>query len=636
MWLECCQFKLAARLRRVNVGAMKALGKLLWVGAHLILGVSASAAVLIHRYPFSTDCDDAVGTAHGVIQGNAVLSDGALVLSGTNASVLLPVNLLTNFGSASLEVWFADDPVNGTNAQIFSFNGAQSQLSYALGGETVFKAGTTSSIVNLKFPPVGGTNHLIWAQDEPSQAVRIYVNGQLAIERTNVLATPAMMGATLTNRIGGGATTNRITNFRGRILDFRIYEGSVTEFEAAALHAFGPDQVLGSTGPLQDVRLEVPAVVGPGARFPAKIYADFLSVSNIDVSAQPQLILTSTSTNVVSVEAGPRLRTRSPGTALVIAEYGGRSNSITMEVATLSGFALEHRYSFNELTNDWILHDSAGDAHGRVYSTSGGFQPPNAVFTGKGELKLSGGHAALPPGILSSKSEVTIEAWVTWTQKTSPTWQRIFDFGCADAAGWGFQYIYLSPDGYGSLTSAVSTNSVGSENPRLAWTTNVLLLNVTSHVAVVQSAAKGIYKIYVNGQNVASARTRVWLADITDTNNWLGLSQFTQDAKFQGRYNEFRIYHGALTDTEVLADYLAGPETIGSDFVLRASAFPQGLNVSCGAGAADWILETSPALGSGAIWQTLSATPIFTNGRYSVTVPFTTEPTFFRLRAPIP
>jgi hypothetical protein len=611
---------------------MKALGKLLWVGVHLMLGVSASAAVLTHRYPFSADCNDAVGSANGVLQGNAVLSDGALVLSGTNASVLLPANLLTNFGSASIEVWFADNPVNGTNAQIFSFNGTQSQLSFALSGEAVFKAGTTSSIVNLKFPPVGGTNHLIWAQDEGSQAVRIYVNGQLAVEQTNVLATPAMMGTTLTNRIGGGATTNRTTNFRGRILDFRIYSGSVTEFEAAALHALGPDQLLGLTDPLQGVRLEVPTAVGPGARFAAKVYADFLGVSNVDVSTQPELILTSSNPNVVSIHAEHKLRTRSPGIALVTAEYGGRSNSIAMEVAALSGFELAHRYSFNELINDWILHDAVGNTHGRIYSTASIFLPPNAVFTGTGQLSLTGGYAALPPGILSSKSEVTIEAWVTWTQQA--TWARIFDFGSRTDAGLGYRYMYLSPAGSGGLTSAIQTNFV--EDPRLVWSSHTLPLNVTSHVAVVQSAAKGIYKIYVDGQNIAAASTRVWLADIIDTNNWLGLSQYTFDGKFQGRYNEFRIYHGALTDTEVLADYLAGPETIGSDFVLRASASPQGLNVSWGAGAADWILETSPALGSAAVWQTVDATPTLGNGRYSVSVPFTTEPGFFRLRVPTP
>lgn len=573
-----------------------------------------------------------MGSADGVLQGNAVLSDGALVLSGTNASVLLPANLLTNFGSASIEVWFADNPLNGTNAQIFSFNGTQSQLSYALGGEAVFRAGTTSSIVNLSFPPVGGTNHLIWAQDENSQTVRIYVNGQRAVEQTNVLATPAMMGATLTNRIGGGATTNRITNFRGRILDFRIYSGAVTKFEAAALHALGPDQLLGATGPLQNVRLEVPTTVGPGARFTAKVYADFLSVSNINISTQPELILTSSNSDVVSVNADRTLRTRSPGTASITAEYGTQSNSITVAVAALSGFELAHRYNFNELTNDWILHDSVGDAHGRIYSTAGGFQPPNAVFTGKGEFKLSGGYAALPPGILSSKSEVTIETWVTWTQQTD--WARIFDFGCRTDNGSGYRYMYLSPSGNGGLTSAISTNFV--EDPRLVWSSHTLPLNVTSHVAVVQSAAKGIYKIYVDGQNVASASTRVWLADIIDTNNWLGLSQYTFDGKFTGRYSEFRIYQGALTDTEVLADYLAGPETIGSDFVLRASASPQGLNVSWGAGAADWILETSPALGSGSVWQTVNTTPALGNGRYSVSVPFTTEPAFFRLRAPTP
>ena len=44
---------------------------------------------------------------------------------------------------------------------------------------------------------------------------------------------------------------------------------------------------------------------------------------------------------------------------------------------------------------------------------------------------------------------------------------------------------------------------------------------------------------------------------IEDINNWLGRSQFSADAFFDGTYNEFRIYDGALLDGEVLASFTA-------------------------------------------------------------------------------
>jgi hypothetical protein len=604
----------------------------LLVVASCLLVSTATAALLNHRYTFDLDANDSAGTAHGTLQGTASISENGLVLSGTNASVLLPANLLTNHSSATVEVWYSDTPVNGTNAQIFSFNSPNAQLSYALGGQVVFRAGTTSTIVNLPFPSVGGTNHLVWTYDESTLTMKVFANGLLTAFRTNVSITPALMGPTPTIRIGGGSTTNVSSNFRGKILEFRIFDGVLTDIECALLHALGPDQLLSDPATLENVRLVLPNTVGSGALFPASVYGDFSTVTNVNLSTQSELTLTSNDSNVVQVAENRKLLTVTNGTAEITAWYSGRSNSVLLKVASATDFRLVHRYSFNELTNDWILHDSAGHANGRVHRASG--FPANAAFTGKGELMLRGGYASLPPGILSSLSEVTFVTWITWSQRTMWPWQRVFDFGNTEN-GWGRTYFYLTTEGQPSgPTTAVTTNSV-PESTRL-MTTNMLALNVRSFLAVVYSPAKGLAQFYVNGEKVASGATRVPLASIIDTNNWLGRSQFSQDSFFMGRYDEFRIYNGALNETEVKADFAAGPEAIGSDFALRTRVLDNELVLSWGTTAASGVLETKSSFEEESDWQKVEVHPVLSEGRYSVTLPMTQDQTtFFRLRIPL-
>jgi Concanavalin A-like lectin/glucanases superfamily len=602
----------------------------------------ALAAVLTHRYSFDTDAGDSVGGANGTLQGAAFITNGAVVLNGTNSFVRLPNNLFTN-KSVSFEVWYADAGINNPNAQVYSFAGPYGAMFYQLSGVGGFAINGDSIPTPNHYPSppaVGGTNHLIWSLDITNQTAALYVNGILASQNPTSGLTPMSIGSATNDCIGANAQTNSTLNFQGRIFEFRIYDGALTPLEAAVHEAFGPDQLLADPGTLQAVRLAVPTPTGPGALFRAGVFADFSGVTNVNISTQPDMVLSSDNTNVIAIAPDQRLQTVGLGTTDITATWQGFSNTETVAVDVPQDVALIHRYSFNEATNDWVVHDSVGVANGQIFSPGG-----LTAFTGKGELMMTtvgsystiGGYAALPDGIISSLSEVSIEAWVTWTQRSLWPWQRIFDFG--NSPGYSSTYFFMTTEANTFVTNndvartTISTNGIYSETPRLDWT-NILPLDVTSFVAVTYSPVRGIAKFYVNGQPVSSGAATIPLSAIIDTDNWLGRSQYTGDSYFGGRYNEFRIYRGLLSDTDVAADYVAGPDVVGVDYVLHAFPLSNSLAITWGPSATNLVLKTSPVLGADATWSQVPIQPVLLNGRFRVTVPFTNNAAFYRLLPP--
>lgn len=642
------------------------VAKFIYLGAFTILFIllpvpAARAAILTHRYSFDTDVADSINGANGTLLGNALISNGTLVLDGTNSSAQLPNDLFTNYDSISFEIWYADAAVSNPSNQLYHFYGPQGGMSYVLWGQGSHVVRGSTNNVTLTMPAVGGTNHLIWVEDATAQTAQIYVNGILAASLPGFTNTPTMIGSTTTNYLGAGATNILSSNFKGNILEFRTYQGALSPLNATVLDAFGPDHPQTDPGALQSVRIVTPSPAGPGALFRAGVFADFANITNVNISTQPDLVLTSDNPNIISIASDLRLLTKKLGTANITAIWQGFSNTVAVAVVVPQDIALAHRYDFNEQTNDWIVHDSVGKANGRVFNT-GNHSPTNAVFTGNGEMKLSGGYynyiighdaggyATLPPGIISSLSEVTIEAWVTWTPpSTLPltygygAWQRIFDFG-SQSGGQGISYLFLTPatDNISFTTksllhTAITTNLNVNETPRLNWT-NALPTNVLVQVVVAYSPVRGVMKMYLNGVAVSSGKATIPLSGIVDTNCLLGKSPFAADAYFYGRYHEFRIYSGLLSDADVSADYAAGPNAIGVDYVLHGY-LPNNLATNCmtvswGPSATNLALQASPILGSNATWSQAPDNPTLQNGRYTINVPFTNSTMFFRLHAP--
>lgn len=502
-------------------------------------------------------------------------------------------------------------------------------------------------------PAVHGMVHLAWTQDSASHTARLYVNGILAGQNAAFTLTPSGIGATVANYIGGNGSPSTTSNFQGRILEFRVYQGALSPLDAAVLDAFGPGRPQLNPGTLQAVRLVIPSPTGPGALFRAGVYADFANVSNVNISTQPDRVLLSDNANAIAIASDKRLGTVALGTANITAVWQGFSNTVTVTVGAPRDVALIHRYSFNEQTNDWIVHDSVGPADGRLIG-----DPVTISFIGTGKLKLvgypngSGAYVALPTGLISDLSEVSVETWITWTPGNARLgygtggWQRIFDFGSqqnGDGYGSDVRYLFLTPAtdnvsfntiGKSVLHATITLNSIYGETPRLDWT-NHLATNVESFVAITYSPFRRIMKMYLNGVPVAGGNATLPLSGIIDTNNWLGRSQYAADPYFSGFYNEFRIYRGLLSDADVAADYAAGPDVVGVDYVLHE--FPSGnsLTITWGTTATNWLLESSPTLGSGATWTPVSNRPLLQNGRYNVTVPISSDASYFRLHAPL-
>lgn len=81
--------------------------------AQLLVVASASQAALTHRYSFTTDASDSVGTAHGTLRNVAAVAGGQLQFNNPGFSpssfagghLALPPSILPNSGSATILQW---------------------------------------------------------------------------------------------------------------------------------------------------------------------------------------------------------------------------------------------------------------------------------------------------------------------------------------------------------------------------------------------------------------------------------------------------------------------------------------------------------------------------------------------------
>jgi hypothetical protein len=260
--------------------------------------------------------------------------------------------------------------------------------------------------------------------------------------------------------------------------------------------------------------------------------------------------------------------------------------------------ALRHRYTFNE--------GAAADASGRAIIDS--ISGANGIVRGAGssatanQLVLSGGfsntaaYVDLPNGIISSLTDATFEAW--YTIDSTESWSRIFDFGSTTGGtngeltgpggnfGFGADFIFYAP----MRGMNIDTQRVGVQNndplfgpggsPGVVGDFQFVVdpefnhaFDVQYHVALVFDADGGndpveaSVTLYINGalppgDTANPLETLVQLKNLNDVNNWLGRSNWTDDANFDGSFNEFRIYDVALSADQVAANMSAGPDVL--------------------------------------------------------------------------
>jgi hypothetical protein len=193
--------------------------------------------------------------------------------------------------------------------------------------------------------------------------------------------------------------------------------------------------------------------------------------------------------------------------------------------------------------NPLSLYSFEGNADNAFGSANGTVSGTPAYKDGKVgkaiELNGTNSYVTLPAAHpVSSYNQITLSTWVNW--KGGKDWQRIFDFGNGTN-----QYMFLTPKTGNFMRFAIKNG--GGE--QIVQTTQ---LAVGQWVHVVLTLGNGTAKLYVNGEEMASANVTIKPGDFKPTLNYLGKSQFSTDALFNGMLDEFRIYDHVLSADEIL------------------------------------------------------------------------------------
>lgn len=158
-------------------------------------------------------------------------------------------------------------------------------------------------------------------------------------------------------------------------------------------------------------------------------------------------------------------------------------------------------------------------------------------------LDGSSGHLVLPTGILADMSDFSVTAWVYWNAAVSNT--RIFDFGWNDVS-----YMALIPrDGKGVMRFCTTGTTWLGEQGVAA--NSALPTGKWVHVALTLSGK--LATLYMDGvlANSASSVDLVPFQLGATSQNWLGRSQYAADPFFNGRIQDFRLFAGALSASDV-------------------------------------------------------------------------------------
>jgi hypothetical protein len=211
----------------------------------------------------------------------------------------------------------------------------------------------------------------------------------------------------------------------------------------------------------------------------------------------------------------------------------------------------------NGLSAYYKMEADVKDSSGKGYNGTANGNPiyvDSAAGFGKA-LQFEGidDYVDLPIGsLMSTLSSATFSVWVNWSA-SGGNWQRVFDLGSADT-----NYLFLCPSGGGSLSSPMRFAI------RMTTSTAESIINAPAvlptgwhHVSVVFDGPSKTMQLWQDGSLMASGATLVLPKDLGNTTqNWLGRSQYTADAYYNGSIDEFRIYNRALSAGEVR--YLAG------------------------------------------------------------------------------
>ncbi len=206
---------------------------------------------LAHRYSFASDAWDSIGMAHGTLMGNAVLTNGALKLTGAPGGyVNLPGGLVSGSSALTVEFW-ASFGNNGDWARVFDFGTPQNSwgsdfVFYSPQASGMQRLGIYTSVypsttVNLDI--AGSLNHrqvyVACIVDPLGRYMAVYTNG--ALQKALYAPVPQLSGVSKAWSFIGRSMFAVDAWLNGTIDELRIYDTRLTPEEIALNYLSGPD-----------------------------------------------------------------------------------------------------------------------------------------------------------------------------------------------------------------------------------------------------------------------------------------------------------------------------------------------------------------------------------------------------------
>ena len=207
--------------------------------------------VLTHRYSFTTDAGDSVGTANGSLVGSAAINNGALVLDGASA-VRLPAGLVdATYDAVTIEAWaHVNVTPDGQVTHLYGLGGTNSS-----GAPLTFVRLRTHTGGNNSSPginngggeqttfipgPVAGDVHVVVINNPSAGYLQWYLNGHIANSNAVTALLTGIRGTNNTSNLIG-QHVDGTGGMIGSIDEFRIYNGALDLAQLRTSLAAGPN-----------------------------------------------------------------------------------------------------------------------------------------------------------------------------------------------------------------------------------------------------------------------------------------------------------------------------------------------------------------------------------------------------------
>jgi len=155
------------------------------------------------------------------------------------------------------------------------------------------------------------------------------------------------------------------------------------------------------------------------------------------------------------------------------------------------------------------------------------------------------------------------------------------------------------------------------------------------HITAVFNPPGGYLSLYINGVLAGSNNSvTIPMSAVNNAYSFIGRSLFSGDDYFDFSLDEFRIYDGALSPSEIAATQVLGPDELlaTNQPSVNLSVDSVNLSMEWPAASAGYVVQSRTNLMTGEWGDDLSADPVLSGDLWTTTLPAVDTNKFFRLR----